>query len=107
MNGKAKAAVKRPEVQTPVPSNPKGIRPVYANNLGLGATLTDFTLLFLETGQWPSVDGVQHNEIVAAVTMPPMAAVALLKTLQQYIATFNSNQSEIAKAMGIDGDSQK
>ena len=110
MSAKPKATSKpRPGVP-PIPpaSNPRGVSPVYANNLGVSATLTDFTLLFLQTGQWPSPDGtVPHNELVAAVTLPPLGAMALMEALNQYIKTFNENQGALAQAMGIDGDPQK
>ena len=87
-------------VAPPAATNPRGITPVYANNLGLSATLTDFTLLFLETGQWPGPDGAApHNELRAAVTLPPMAAMGLMDALQQYIKKYADNQQALEQAM--------
>jgi hypothetical protein len=101
----AKAAAKRHETQKmPPPINPKGIRPVYANNIGLSATLTDFTLLFIETGQWPGSEGGGnlHNEIVAAVTLPPPAAAGLMQALQQYIQSWSERGNALVQAMKVD-----
>ena len=110
MTVKSKATAKPRPATPPIPqvSNPHGVSPVYANNLGLSATLTDFTLLFTQTGQWPAPDEtLLHNELVAAVTLPPLAAMGLMQALNQYMKTFNENQGALAQAMGIDGNPQQ
>lgn len=79
-------------------TNPHGVQPIYANSIGLAATLMDFTLLFLETGQLPGEKGpTTRNELKAAVTLPMPAAGALIQVLNQYL-TQNKAQMESAMA---------
>lgn len=67
-------------------TNPQGVSTIYANNVGLAATLMDFTLIFCETGQLPGEKGLQpKNELRAAVTLPMPAAAALIQILAEYL----------------------
>jgi hypothetical protein len=60
-------------------SNPNNVTPIYSNHFGVNATMTDFTVFFLEVGSMPGPSGVvQFQEMRAAITLP-MAALQGLK----------------------------
>ncbi len=96
----------KPEMLNPndIPvSNPNNISAVYANHLGVSATLTDFTIFFLEMGQLPGPNGpIQKQELKAAVTLPIMAAAGLSSVLQQILVAHAGKQSEL-QAMSKSG----
>ncbi len=85
MSTKAKPAVKKnglPAMPQPPVSNSRGVTAVYANNIGISATMLDFSLYFIETGQLPGEHGpVAHNDLRAVVTLPMPAAMALMQAV--------------------------
>jgi hypothetical protein len=66
-------------------TNPKNIEAVYSNQFGVSATMTDFTIYFLELSQEMSLPkkSVQKQNVKAIVTLPLMAAPGLMGLLQQ------------------------
>lgn len=67
-------------------SNPHNISATYANHIGAGGTLTDFSLYFIEVGQLPGENGsVTRQELKAAVTLPLALAEPLMQILQQIV----------------------
>jgi hypothetical protein len=66
-------------------TNPKDLVAVYSNNFGVSATMTDFTIYFLEIGQIPGEKGVttSKQELKAIVTLPLLAASGLQQVLLQ------------------------
>jgi len=74
----------KPSDSVPI-TNPKNLEAVYSNNFGLSATMTDFTIYFLEIGQVPGAKGatVEKQELKAIVTLPLMAVGGLQQVLQQ------------------------
>jgi hypothetical protein len=66
-------------------SNPNGIESTYANNIGVGTTMTDVRLLFTEVGQEFSAEGSAQpspsNVLKANVVIPPAQAGALMQAL--------------------------
>lgn len=79
-------------------TNSSGLAPVYANNVGISATMFDFTLMFVETGQFPTQDRTgPRNELKAIVTLPIPSALSLMEALKQMV---DSN----AKAMQVQMD---
>lgn len=66
-------------------TNPNNVEAVYSNHFGISATMTDFTIYFLEVGQIPSgVRGSeQHQRVKAVVTLPLLAASGLQEVLGQ------------------------
>jgi hypothetical protein len=65
-------------------TNPNNLAAVYSNNFGVSATMTDFTIYFLEVGQMPGDKTViQKQEVKAVVTLPLMAAVGLQQAMLQ------------------------
>jgi hypothetical protein len=86
---KTSSASKKPSVSQsgniPV-TNPTDLAAVYSNNFGVSATLTDFTIFFLELGQVPGVAGsIPKQEVKAIVTLPLMAGPGLVDVLQQML----------------------
>jgi hypothetical protein len=79
------------------------VKTVYANNLGISATMLDFTLYFIETGQLPGENGVvAHNELKAAVTLPLPSAMALMEAVSNMLKNANemaANQKAALQAM--------
>jgi len=89
-----------PAQEVPV-TNPRNIESVYANHFGVSATMTDFTVYFLEMGQIPGPEGSVHKqEVKAIVTLPLMAAPGLLQILQQVIQNHGELLAEMKKQMG-------
>lgn len=79
-------------------TNSSGLAPVYANNVGISATMFDFTLMFVETGQFPTRESTgPRNELKAIVTLPIPSALSLLEALKQMV---DNN----AKAMQVQMD---
>jgi hypothetical protein len=71
----------------PQVSNSRGLSAVYANNVGVSATVTDFTLFFIETGQLPSEKGTSpYNDLRAAVTLPMAMAGAITDAIGMMLA---------------------
>jgi hypothetical protein len=67
-------------------SNPNNVAAVYANNFGISATMTDFTIYFLELVQIPgSKSPAQKQEVRAIVTLPMLAAGGLQQITQQIV----------------------
>jgi predicted membrane-bound mannosyltransferase len=66
-------------------SNPHNVEAVYSNHFGISATMTDFTIYFLEVGQIPSgvSQSVQHQHVKAVVTLPLLAAAGLQEVLRE------------------------
>jgi hypothetical protein len=85
-------------------SNPHNVSSVYANNIGAGGTLTDFSLYFIETGQLPFENRtITKQELKAAVTLPLALAEPLIRILQQIVDGHKSmveKATEAAKASG-------
>lgn len=85
-------------------SNPHNVSSVYANHFGAGATLTDFSLYFLEVGQLPGENGaIAKQELKAAVTLPLALAQPLIQVLKQIVDNHKSvveKATEVAKASG-------
>lgn len=81
-------------------TNPHNIEPVYSNHFGVSATMTDFTIYFLEMGQVPGPKGtIQKQEVKALVTLPMMVAVGMIQVLQQVIKTQTNQFDELKKLM--------
>jgi len=75
-------------------ANPHNVSAIYSNSFGMSATLTDFTIYFLEVGQTPSGTGsVPKNDIKAIITLPLLAAGGLQEALQQIL----KQAAELAK----------
>jgi hypothetical protein len=67
-------------------TNPQNVGKVYSNFFGVSATMSDFTIFFLEVGQIPGPNGPIHQqEVKAMVTLPMIAAAGLQEVLQQVI----------------------
>jgi len=89
-----------PSIDTPIVQNPDNVRPVYANTLGISATLTDVQLIFTQVYQGSGNDGgavEPKNSVVAMVTIP-LAVVAQLSdglktTLENHKAVVNAHMS--------------
>ena len=74
------------EASTIPVTNPRGVSATYANNIGVAATMLDFTIFFIETGQLPSASGpAPQNELKAAVTLPIPCALGLIEALNQLV----------------------
>ena len=91
-----------PAIVTPqnIPvTNPDSIRAVYSNFFGASATMTDFTLFFLELGQVPGANGpTQHQTVKAMVTLPMAAAVGLQDVLGQMLEQSKQARQQFEKA---------
>jgi|ERR1039457_564766 hypothetical protein len=85
-------------------SNPHNVSSIYANHIGAGGTLTDFSLYFLEVGQLPGENGaIAKQELKAAVTLPLALAEPLIQILKQIVEGHKSvveKAAEAAKASG-------
>jgi hypothetical protein len=80
-------------------TNPHNLATVYANHFGVGATVTDFTLFFMEIGQLPGAEGpIRKNELKAAVTIPMLAIGGLIEALQQVQANHVEQIQALAAA---------
>jgi hypothetical protein len=103
MNDIAKSASQISEassVEIPV-TNPRGLSPVYANNLGVSGTMMDFTLFFLETWQIPGENGpIQKNELKALVTLPIPSALQMIQILRQVVKQ-STERMEAATAAAV------
>jgi hypothetical protein len=81
-------------------TNPHNLVAVYANHFGVSGTMTDFTIFFLEMGQIPGPDGaIKKQEIKSIVTLPMLAAPALIQVLQQTLGVHTSKLEEAQKQM--------
>jgi hypothetical protein len=83
-------------------SNPKNIEAVYANQVGISATMTDFTIFFLELGQVPGgpTGAVQSQTVKAAVTLPLPVAQGLVEIIQQMVMGQLEAAKQAAKQRG-------
>lgn len=79
-------------------TNPDNIRAVYSNFFGMSATVTDFTIIFLELGQSPGSTPPQKNEVKAMVTLPMAAAAGLKQVLEQLVAQVEEANRQAQKA---------
>ena len=83
-------------------TNPNNQSATYANHMGVSATMTDFTIYFLEMGQIPGPKGtVQKQEMKAVVTLPIMSAAGLIGVLQQVLETHKEKLAELGKTNPI------
>jgi hypothetical protein len=77
-------------------TNPLGVQSVYANDFGIGFTLTDVRLIFNELGA-EVVDGKPSKILRANVVVPLVAAEmfahALLKTLEVHKKNLQAMQT--------------
>lgn len=81
-------------------TNPLNISAVYSNHFGVSATMSDFTIYFLELGQTPGPKGTIHKqEVKAIVTLPIMAAGGMIQVLQQIIQSHTSQIDELQKKL--------
>ena len=81
-------------------TNPHNLVAVYSNHFGISGTMTDFTIFFLEMGQVPGPEGTIHKqEIKSIVTLPMLAAPALIQVLQQTLGVHASKLEEAQKQM--------
>jgi hypothetical protein len=81
-------------------TNPDNVKAVYANHFGVSATMTDFTIYFLELGQVPGLKGSVHTqEMKAIVTLPLMVAAGMIQVLQQVMQKNVEQLSEMKKLM--------
>lgn len=81
------------------------ITSVYANNVGIGSTMTDIRLIFTEVGQeFPEMGALSPDPvsiIKANIVIPPAQAVALIQgltTVLQQLQAHQRAQEELAKA---------
>jgi len=92
----------QPVITTPqnIPvTNPDNIRAVYSNFFGASATMTDFSLFFLEIGQVPGTGGSKQHQIVKSiVTLPLEAAVGLQEVLRQMLEQAAQARQQAQKA---------
>ncbi len=93
-----KAAVK---VEVPAPINPDGIRPVYANNAGAAATMTDVQLIFTLISQKIGPDGGHgpENNVVSMVTLPVAQVQQLIQSLTIVLANHQRQTEAFMKQM--------
>ena len=79
-------------------TNPNNVKSVYANFFGVSATMTDFTIIFLELGRSPGAVGDQNqtNEVKAIVTLPMAAVEGLQQVLKQLTAQMLAAQTQAA-----------
>ena len=81
-------------------TNPHNLVPVYSNHFGVSVTMTDFTIFFLEMGTIPGPEGQIHRqEVKSIVTLPMLAAPALIQVLQQTLGLHASKMEEVQKQM--------
>ncbi|MGA7829692.1 MAG: hypothetical protein WCA21_01860 [Terracidiphilus sp.] len=81
-------------------TNPNSVIAVYSNHFGISATMTDFTIHFLELGQVPGPNGPIHKqEVKAIVTLPLIAAAGMIQVLQQLMLTQANQFEEMKKLM--------
>jgi len=94
-------AIWQPTSPEDVPiTNPQGLSAVYSNHFGMSATLTDFTIYFIEMGQIPGPDGpILKQELKAIVTLPIMAAAGLLQVLPQLLQQNAVSVEQLKKQM--------
>jgi|GEM_PF-4129926 hypothetical protein len=83
-------------------TNPLEISAVYSNHFGVSATMSDFTIYFLELGQTPGPKGIIHKqEVKAIVTLPIMAAGGMIQVLQQILQAHANQVEEAQKKLNI------
>jgi len=81
-------------------TNPNNVTAIYSNHFGISATMTDFTIHFLELGQVPGRNGPIHKqEVKAIVTLPLLAAAGMMQVLQQLITAQAKQLEEMQKLM--------
>jgi hypothetical protein len=79
-------------------SNPKGIESTYANNVGVGTTLTDVRIVFTEIGQgFSAVQPSPTNVLKANVVIPPAQAKTLIETLSIALQQQQAHMAEQQK----------
>jgi hypothetical protein len=94
---KVSLSAEKPTLAQDVPlANPLGVQSVYANDFGLGFTLTDVRLIFNELGA--EVVGGKPSKILRANVVVPlvgaeMLAHALLKALELHKKNSQAMQS--------------
>jgi hypothetical protein len=94
---------KLPDTLTPneIPvSNPHNLSTSYANHFGASATMSDFTLFFMEISQIPGPTGPIHKqELKAAITVPMVSIAGMIQILQQVRDNNSAQLAEIKKQM--------
>lgn len=81
-------------------TNPHGISATYSNHFGISATMSDFTIYFLEMGQIPGPKGQIHKqEIKAVVTLPMLMGAGMIQVLQQVLQNHSNQLEELQKQM--------
>lgn len=89
------SASKKSTLLQPPVSNPEGIAPVYANNVGISATMTDFTLHFVEVGQVAGDGPSQaYNKLKASVTLPMPAALAITAAVNEMLKNAQAHMAQ-------------
>jgi hypothetical protein len=89
-------------------TNPHNLSPIYANHFGVSATMTDFTIYFLEMSQIPGPTGSEpKQEIKAILTLPIMAAGGMIQVLQQILQTHAKQLAEAQKMLSTTQTSGK
>lgn len=83
----------------PEVTNPDVVKSVYANNVGIGATLTDAQLIFTQIGQGSSETGKlrTENRVVSIVTLPILQAEQMVRMLQGMLAAHKENTEAFMK----------
>lgn len=74
-------------------TNPNGVQSVYANDFGLGLTLTDARFLFVEVG---AEAGTPSKILKANVVMPLQMAEAVAKTV---LDALHRHRDTVAQAL--------
>jgi len=90
-NGHAKKSAGKPIMASDIPlTNPQGIESVYANEVGLGFTLTDVRLIFAEVGA-DATSGKGSKFLRANVVIPLAVADAFAQGLLASLQTHKKN----------------
>jgi len=72
--------------------HPNNLSATYANHMGVSATMTDFTIYFLEMGQIPGPKGtVQKQEMKAVVTLPIIVRCGIIGFSNKCLETHKEN----------------
>ncbi len=80
-------------------TNPDNLRPAYSNFFGASATMTDFTLFFLEVGQVPGPKGPEQQQVVKSIVTLPMGAIeGLQDVLRQLLEQNQKTKQQLEKA---------
>lgn len=81
-----------PSQSPPPPINPDGMKPIYANSLGISGTQTDTLLIFTQVCSAIYADGTTatENMLKAMVTIPVAIVPHLISGLQEFLLKHNS-----------------